>query len=85
MISQEGYPIDEEVHDNHLSHSDRVRGFRRDCRGLLKWALVQLFKRALRARLGDFMLPAGLKRRLVDAAVMRLDLARQMDRGYDGL
>ena len=59
--------------------------FRRECRGLLKWTLVQLFKRALRARLGDFMLPAGLKRRLVDAAAMRLDLARQMDRGHDGL
>jgi hypothetical protein len=58
--------------------------FRRECRGLLKWALVQLFKQALRARLGDVMLPAGLKRRLVDAAVMRLDLAHQMDRGYEG-
>lgn len=63
----------------------QLTSFRRECRGLLKWALVQLFKRALRARLGDFMLPAGLKRRLVDAAVMRLDLAHQMDRGYDGM
>jgi hypothetical protein len=59
--------------------------FRRENRGLLKWTLVQLLKRALRARLGEFMLPAGLKRRLVDAAVTRIDLGRQMDRGYDGL
>lgn len=59
--------------------------FRRENRGLLKWSLVQLLKRALRARLGDLMLPPGLKRRLLDAAVARVDLARQMDRGYDGL
>ena len=65
--------------------SRQLRRFRRDCRGLLKWALVQVFKQALRARLGEFMLPAGLKRRLVDAAVMRLDLAHQMDRSQDGL
>lgn len=59
--------------------------FRRENRGLLKWSLVQLIKRALRARLGDFLLPPGLKRRLMDAAVARVDLGRQMDRGYDGL
>ncbi len=59
--------------------------FRRENRGLLKWSLMQLFKRALKARLGDFRLPAGLKRRLLDAAVARLDLARQMDRGSEGL
>ncbi len=58
--------------------------FRRENRGLLKWSLVQLFKRAIKARLGDFFLPAGLKRRLLDAAVSRLDLGRQMDRGNDG-
>lgn len=57
--------------------------FRRENRGLLKWALVQVFKRALRARHGDFVLPAGVKRRLVDAAVARLDLGRQMDRGHE--
>ncbi|HEU0011684.1 MAG TPA: transposase [Verrucomicrobiae bacterium] len=59
--------------------------FRRENRGLLKWALVQIFKRAIRAKRGDFLLPAGVKRRLVGAAVTRLDLARQMDRGNDGL
>ncbi|HEY2952514.1 MAG TPA: transposase [Verrucomicrobiae bacterium] len=59
--------------------------FRRENRGLLKWSLVQLFKRAIRARLGEFHLPAGLKRRLLDVAVTRLDMARQMDRGGEGL
>ena len=59
--------------------------FRRENRGLLKWCLVQLFKRAIKARLGDFFLPAGLKRRLLDAAVTRLDLGRQIDRGSEGL
>jgi hypothetical protein len=59
--------------------------FRRENRGLLKWALVQVFKRAIRAKRGDILLPAGLKRRLIGAAVTRLDLARQLDRGHDGL
>ena len=59
--------------------------FRRENRGLLKWALVQIFKRAIRAKRGDFLLPAGVKRRLIGAAVTRLDLARQLDRGHDGL
>ena len=59
--------------------------FRRENRGLLKWSLVQLFKRAIRARLGEFHIPAGLKRRLLDVAVTRLDMARQMDRGGEGL
>jgi hypothetical protein len=59
--------------------------FRRENRGLLKWALVQIFKRAIRAKSGEVLLPAGLKRRLIGAAVTRLDLARQMDRGHDGL
>ena len=59
--------------------------FRRENRGLLKWCLVQVFKRALKAELGDCMLPAGMKRRLVDAAVGRLDMARQVDRGGEAL
>ena len=54
--------------------------FRRENRGLLKWALLQVLKRAMRARFGEFRLPAGLKRSLVNAAVCRLDVARQMDR-----
>jgi hypothetical protein len=59
--------------------------FRRENRGLLKWCLVQLFKHAIKARLYESHLPAGLKRRLLDVAVTRLDLARQMDRGAEGL
>ena len=59
--------------------------FRRENRGLLKWALVQIFKRAIRAKRGDLLLPAVVKHRLIGAAVTRLDLARQMDRGHDGL
>ena len=56
-----------------------ISRFRRENRGLLKWSLMQLFKRVIKVRLEDFRLPAGLKRRLLDAAVARLDLARQMD------
>ena len=59
--------------------------FRRENRGLLKWSLVQLFKKAVKVRHGDPFLPAGLKSRLLDAAVIRLDLGRQMDRGSEGL
>lgn len=61
-----------------------ITQFRKENRGLLKWGLVQVIKRAIRSRVGEFPLPAGLKRRIVDAAVARLDLARQMDRGYQG-
>ena len=60
--------------------------FRRENRGLLKWVLVQILKRALRARhnLNTSMLPAGLKQHLVDLATERLDLARHMDRAGEG-
>jgi transposase len=55
--------------------------FRRENRGLLKWSLFQVFKRAFKARMGEALLPAGLKRPLLNAASARLDVARQMDRG----
>lgn len=58
-----------------------VSRFRRENRGLLKWCLVQAFKRAIKAKADDVLLPAGLKRHLRDAAVMRLNVARHMDRG----
>ena len=60
-----------------------IAKFRRENRGLLKWCLVHLFKRALRAKfeLGDLVLPAGLRKYLVDAAITRIDIARHMDRG----
>ena len=60
--------------------------FRRDNRGLLRWALLRLMKRALREKfdLGSDGFPAGLNRFLDDAAVLRLDVARQIDRGSSG-
>jgi transposase len=58
-----------------------MRRFRRENRGLLKRCLVELLKRVVRSRyeLGDTLLPRGLISVLEDMAVMRLDLARQMD------
>lgn len=60
--------------------------FRRENRGLLKWVLVQILKRALRARynLNLSVLPAGLKQHLVQLATERLDIARHMDRAGQG-
>jgi len=60
--------------------------FRRENRGLLKWALEQLLKRALRSKysLGDTLLPAGLRRHVMDLAIERLNMARHMDRASQG-
>jgi hypothetical protein len=60
-----------------------IMAFRRENRGLLRWVLVELFKQAIRAKfeLGEFFVPAGLKRSLADAATERLDVARHIDRG----
>ncbi len=62
-----------------------VTRFRRENKGLLKWTLVELFKRALQTRFGweEAVLPAGLRRHLVDSAVARLDIARTMIRGTE--
>jgi transposase len=54
--------------------------FRRENRGLLKWFLVQIFKRVLKERFGQTLISAGLKQRLIEAAVLRIDLARDIDR-----
>jgi transposase len=62
-----------------------ISRFRRENRGLLKWSLVQVFKRAIRHRTGEVLFPPRLKRQLADAAVMRLNVARQMDSGAEGL
>jgi transposase len=58
-----------------------IRKFRRDNRGLLKWSLMQVLKRALLARfqVEQLPFPAGLKRFLLDNALSRLELARQLD------
>jgi transposase len=60
--------------------------FRRENRGLLKWILVELFKQALKERFsfGDTLLPPGLRRHLLDAAVTRIDIARHLDRSMHG-
>ncbi|MEW6157899.1 MAG: hypothetical protein AB1813_10735 [Verrucomicrobiota bacterium] len=59
-----------------------IERFRRENRGLLKWLIVQLLKRVFRERFSwDQLMPAGLKRGIVEEAVARLDIARHMDRG----
>jgi hypothetical protein len=61
--------------------------FRRENRGLLKYCLFELFKRAFRARFetAGSLIPAGIRRHLLEASVARLDIARQMARGSDSL
>ena len=58
-----------------------IRRFRRENRGLFKWTLFQVLQKAIRTRfdVGERLLPAGLKRRLVENATERIDLARLMD------
>jgi len=80
--SEESFQLISEGHPPETGNV--VRSFRRENRGLLKWCLVQLLKRAVRAKVGDVLLPAGLKRQILDAAVMRLNSARHMDRGAEG-
>jgi hypothetical protein len=58
-----------------------IIAFRRENIGLLKWFLLELFKRTLKAKFGEFLIPAGLKERLVESATTRLDMARHIDRG----
>ena len=61
-----------------------IRKFRRDNRALLKWGLIQSLKRCLEytsnLNQGQMLLPAGVKRLLLDNAVARLELARHLDR-----
>jgi transposase len=60
--------------------------FRRENRGLLKWSLTELFKQIVRRKfeLGQALMPAGLRRYLLDVATARLDIARNMDRSAHG-
>ena len=63
-----------------------VARFRRENRGLLKWALASLLKRVVKAHFGldQGLFPAGLKRFVADAAVARIDIARHFERGTQG-
>jgi hypothetical protein len=64
-----------------IPSENAVSRFRREHRGLIKWALVQCFKRGLRHHeLGDSPIPPGLRRILDESAANRLDLARHLDR-----
>jgi len=63
--------------------------FRRQNRALLRWALVQIIKRAVQSKwqLADIRFlagPAGAGAVLTEAATERLDLARHMDRATQG-
>ena len=59
-----------------------IKRFRRENRGLLKWCLTQLFKRAFRKQFGleEAFIPVGVRRYLDHLAATRLNIARQMDR-----
>ena len=63
----------------------QVSRFRRENRALLKWCLVQVFRRVLmdRWQWGEANLPAGVRRHLVRNAILRLELARTMIRGSE--
>ena len=67
--------------ENGAPTADAVSRFRREHRALLKSLLARVLLRALSERheLGREMLPAGLKRYLVNNAIERLDIARHMD------
>ena len=60
--------------------------FRRENRGLIKWCMVQVLRRALQERfsLGPDLLPAAVRARLAEAATTRLDIARHLDRSAEG-
>ena len=63
-----------------------IERFRRQNRVLLRWALVQILKRALQSKwhFGDIRFLAGLRALLAETAAERLDLARHMDRAAQG-
>lgn len=64
-----------------------LRRFRREHRGLLRWGLAQILKRALRHHFDlpdNASVPAGLNRLIVALATSRLDAARHFDRSLQG-
>jgi len=81
-----GDPVFRSICTEAVPTAKTIGRFRRDNRGLFKWSLSQVFKRVLKAKfsLGEVMLPVGLRRYLVDAAIARIDLARHMDRSAEG-
>ena len=71
--------------DDNVPTTRELGRFRKENRGLLKWCLAQVFKRALRTRydLGEFI-PSGVRQYLLRDASDRLDIARHMDRAAQG-
>ena len=60
-----------------------LKEFRKENRGVLKWALSQVIARALKTQFiegPNIDLPMGLRRYVVENATERLDLARHLDR-----
>ena len=64
--------------------AEEMKAFRKENRGVLKWTLAQVIARALKTQFieGDRIevLPAGLRRIVVENAIERLELARHLDR-----
>ena len=79
-------PVLQHLFPGQALSANAVMRFRRDYRGLLRWGLAQVLKRALRHHydLGDAAIPAGLNRMIVKAATVRLDAARHFDRSNAG-
>ena len=61
-----------------------LKKFRKENRGVLKWCLTSIITRAVKTHFiegGEIdVLPAGLRRHVVENVIERLDIARHMDR-----
>lgn len=66
-----------------------LKEFRKENRGILKWALAHVITRALKSQFVEGaaieVLPVGLRHYVVNNAIERLDHARQIDRPEDVL
>jgi hypothetical protein len=64
-----------------------LRQFRKENRGLLKWSLAGVITEALKSQFleGDEIdvFPVGLRRHIIENAIERLDIARNLDRRED--
>jgi hypothetical protein len=69
--------------------ASELKRFRKENLGMMKWCLVNVISRALKRQFieGDSIeiLPAGLRRHVIQNAIERLELARHMDRTGDML